>query len=132
MNCVCSEGRGRFSLQFDNLIFLVSSSPSKSWLMSRTTDTQWRHESKKFENLGRRGRQNMLRPCLKIWDWDLIFGHAVKAISNQSIYNILRWLLGRWDKLIVDQESDVPNIIFFILFIDLGHSKLFMFFFVIL
>ena len=36
-------------------------------------------------------------------------------------------LLGRWDKQIVDQESDVPSIIFFILFIDLGHSKLFIF-----
>ena len=23
---------------------------------------------------------NMLWPYLKIWDWDLIFGHAVKAI----------------------------------------------------
>ena len=41
-------------------------------------------------------------------------------------------LLGRWDKRIVDQESDVPSIIFFILFTDLGYSKLFNFIFVIL
>ena len=27
----------------------------------------------------------MLRPYLKIWDWDLIFGHAVKAISSQGV-----------------------------------------------
>ena len=27
-------------------------------------------------------RQNMLRPHLKIWDWDWIFGRAVKAIQN--------------------------------------------------
>ena len=47
----------------------------------RTTDTQWRHKSKKSENLGRCGRQNMLRPYLKIWEWELIFGRAVKAIS---------------------------------------------------
>ena len=31
--------------------------------------------------------------------------------------------LGRLDKWIVDQASDVPSIIFFRLFIDLGHSK---------
>ena len=37
-------------------------------------------------------------------------------------------LLGRWDKRIIDQESDVPSIFFFILFIDLGHSKLFILF----
>jgi hypothetical protein len=49
-------------------------------LLSRTTDTQWRHKSKNSEILGRSGRQNMLRPYLKIWDWDFIFGRAVKAI----------------------------------------------------
>jgi hypothetical protein len=41
-------------------------------------------------------------------------------------------LLGRWDKKIVYQESNVPSIIFFILFLDLGHSKLFISIFVIL
>ena len=46
-------------------------------------------------------------------------------ISQSTIY--YDGLLGRWDKQIVDQESDVPSIIFFILFIDLGHSKLFIF-----
>ena len=39
-------------------------------------------------------------------------------------------MLGRLDKRIVDQASDVPSIIFFRLFIDLGHSKLFTFIFV--
>ena len=33
-------------------------------LAPRTTDTQLRHKSKKFEILGRCGRQNMLRPYL--------------------------------------------------------------------
>ena len=42
-------------------------------------------KSKKSENLDRCGRQNMLRPYLKIWDWDLIFGRAVKAISSPSV-----------------------------------------------
>ena len=51
-------------------------------------------------------------------------------IHQSTIY--YAGLLGRWDKRIVDQESDVPNIIFFILFIDLGHSKLFIFISVIL
>ena len=41
-------------------------------------------------------------------------------------------LLGQWYKRIIDQESDVPSKYhFFLLFIDLGHSKLFIFLFVI-
>ena len=44
-------------------------------LGSRTTNTQWRHKSKISEKLGRCGRQNILRPYLKIWDWDWIFGN---------------------------------------------------------
>ena len=42
-------------------------------------------KSKKSENLGRCGRQNMLRPYLKIWEWGLIFGRAVKAISSPGV-----------------------------------------------
>ena len=38
--------------------------------------------------------------------------------------------LGQWDKRFVNQASDVPSIIFFRLFIDLGRSKLFTFIFV--
>ena len=49
--------------------------------VSRTTDTQWRHKSKISEKLGQCGRQNMLWPYLKIWEWEWIFGRAVKAIS---------------------------------------------------
>ena len=55
---------------------------------ARTTDTQWRHKSKKSEKLGRCGRQNMLRPYLKIWEWEWIFGHAVKAISSLGIRSL--------------------------------------------
>ena len=40
---------------------------------------------KTSENLGRCGRQNMLRPYLKIWEWELIFGRAVKAISSPGV-----------------------------------------------
>ena len=43
-----------------------------------TTDIQWRHKSKKSENCGRYGRQNMLRLYLKLWDWDLIFGRTLQ------------------------------------------------------
>ena len=52
---------------------------------SRTTDTQWRHKSKESENLGQCGRQNMLWAYLNTWDWDLIFDHAVKAISSPGV-----------------------------------------------
>ena len=51
----------------------------------------------------------------------------VLEIRQSTIY--YAGLLGRWDKRIVDQESDVPSIIFFILFMDLEHSKLFIFYF---
>ena len=54
---------------------------------ARTTDTQWRHKSKKSENLGRCGRQNMLWPYLKIWEWEFIFCHAVKAISLPGVHS---------------------------------------------
>ena len=49
------------------------------------TDTQWRHKSKRSEKLGRCGRQNMLWPYLKIWEWEWIFGRAVKAISSLGV-----------------------------------------------
>ena len=52
---------------------------------TRTTDTQWRHKSKISEKLGRCGRQNMLPPYLKIWEWEWIFGRAVKAISSLGV-----------------------------------------------
>ena len=51
----------------------------------RTTDTQWRHKSNKSENLGRCGRQNMLWPYLKIWEWEMIFSRAVKVISSPGV-----------------------------------------------
>ena len=31
------------------------------------------------------GRQNLLRPYLQIWEWELIFGRAVKAISSSGV-----------------------------------------------
>ena len=43
------------------------------------------HKSKKSEILGRCGRQNMLQSYLKVWDWDLIFGRAVKVISSPGV-----------------------------------------------
>ena len=50
-----------------------------------TTDIQWRHKSKKSENCGRYGRQNMLRLYLKILEWEWIFGRAVRAISSPGV-----------------------------------------------
>ena len=40
---------------------------------------------KKSENLGRCGWQNMLWPYLRIWDWDWIFGRAVKAFFSPGV-----------------------------------------------
>ena len=55
-------------------------------------DTQWRHNKSKIsENLGRCGRQNMLRPYLKIWEWEWIFGPAVKAFSSLGVRS--PWLI---------------------------------------
>ena len=57
-----------------------------AWLVqSRTTNTQWRQKTKISEKLGRCGIQNMLPPHLKIWDWDWIFGRAVKTISSLGV-----------------------------------------------
>ena len=58
-----------------------------------------------------------------------IFRQKDLEIRQSTIY--YAGLLGQWDKRIVNQESDVPSIIFLILVIDLGHSKLFIFIFVI-
>ena len=61
-----------------------------------------------------------------IFKWhSFLIEYANPEIRQSTIY--YAGLLGRWDKQIIDQESDVPSIIFFILFIDLGHSKLFIF-----
>ena len=57
--------------------------------MLQYLDTRTGHpmkvKSKISEKLGRCGRQNMLRPYLKIWDWNWIFGRAVKAISSLGV-----------------------------------------------
>ena len=47
--------------------------------------TDYGHPMNKSEILDRCGRQNMLRLYLKILDWDLIFGRAVKAISSPGV-----------------------------------------------
>ena len=64
----------------------------------RTTDTQWRQKSKKPENSGRCGRQNMLPPYLKIWEWEWIFGRAVKAIFSLGVRS-------PWFKLLASSRS---------------------------
>ena len=44
--------------------------------------------------MGRCVRQNMLRPYLKIWEWEWIFGRAVKAISSLGVRSPCYRLLG--------------------------------------
>ena len=50
--------------------------------LSKDTDCQGRHKSKKSEKFGWCGRQDMLWPYLKICNWDLIFSHAVKVVLS--------------------------------------------------
>ena len=90
---------------------------------TRTTDTQWRHKSKVSEKLGRCGRQNMLCPYLKIWDWDWNFGRAVKPISSLGvlspyihlfpkfvkIWMRLEKLFGPIAKVIVSTAVEIPS-----------------------
>ena len=65
---------------------------------SRTTYTQWRHKSEKSKILGRYGRHKYGSAILKIWDWDLIFGRAVKAFFSPGVrspwFNLFATYLG--------------------------------------
>ena len=65
--------------------YVVTTDRYYSYMSPRTTDTQWRHKSNISEKMGRCGRQNMLPPYLKIWEWEWIFGRAVKAISSLGV-----------------------------------------------
>ena len=80
-----------------------------------TTDTQWRHKSKKSENLGQCGTQNMLRPYLRIWEWELIFVRAVKAISSPGVRSLCfrRWRFLLTNNMAVVKIESVPKIIIF-------------------
>ena len=66
----------------------------KFTLQSRTTNTQWRHKSKISEKLGQCGRQNMLWLYQKIWEWEWIFGRAVKAISSLGVRSAMQCIAG--------------------------------------
>ena len=80
-----SRKQGNYNGTINFEIDIMKKSSPINGVLARTTDTQWRHKSKISEKLGRCGRQNMLRPYLKIWDWDWIFGRAVKAISSLGV-----------------------------------------------
>ena len=57
------------------------------WAQTWSIDTQWRHKLKKSEHFGWCERQKMHQLHLKIWEWELIFGHAVKTISSLGIWS---------------------------------------------
>ena len=74
----------------------------RTWTQDHSTD--YGHpimKSNKYENFGRCGRRNMLRSYLKIWEWEQIFGSALKAISSpgvrspQSVDHSKRVVLGQ-------------------------------------
>ena len=64
---------------------------NSDWYETQTTDIQWRHKSKISEELGLCGKQNMLWPYLKIWEWEWVFGRSMKDISTLGVY-IVRWM----------------------------------------
>ena len=69
---------------------LVAVGGSRGEIFIETTDYGHPMKAiKKSENLGRCGRQNMLWPYLKIWDWELFFGRAVKGISSPGVLSPL-------------------------------------------
>jgi hypothetical protein len=88
----CTSSQDFYTITLFLFIYSIQINNEKKrlvWLTdTRTTDTQWRHKSQKSENLGRFGRQNMLGPYLKIWDWDLIFGRTVKAVSSLGVRSL--------------------------------------------
>ena len=49
------------------------------------TPNEGRNQRYLYENLGWCGRQNMFRSYLKIWEWEWIFGRAVKSIMVRKI-----------------------------------------------
>ena len=57
----------------------------------------------------------------------MTFTKSVQFVKIRQSTIYYAGLCGRWDKRIVDQESDVRSIIFLIPFIDLENSKLFIF-----
>ena len=85
-------------------------------LLSTTTDAQWRHKSKISEKLGWCGRQNMLRPLLKIWEWEWIFGRAVKSISCLGVRS--PWLTSCliYDKLLPVESTKYSGFLWMCLF----------------
>ena len=80
---------------------------SKMWPIDQLyIDTQLKHKSKRSENLGRCGRQNMLRPYLTIWEWEWIFGHSVKATSSPGVRSLCLGRIYLEGNLKKDKETD--------------------------
>ena len=87
---------------------------SSAWAQPPTTDTQWKHKSKKHENLSWCGRQNILWLYLKIWEWEWIFGRAGKTISSPGVHSpwaqrwIQQWIIPCFYGFIFEKKS-TPN-----------------------
>ena len=86
-----------------------------TYFLARTKDTQKRHKSKKSENFSRCGRQNMLWPYLKIWEWEWIFGRSVKAISSLGVCTPCFLVLQRQNGVLACMKSHQDNNSFLIL-----------------
>ena len=68
--------------------------------------------------------RDLQRYMSKNWDLQFTLAYAWHGSRNLTIYNILyAGLLGRWDKRLVVQASDVPSIFFFIISYSLSALK---------
>ena len=68
--------------------------------------------------------RDLQRYMSKNWDLQFSLAYAWHGSRNLTIYNILyAGLLGRWDKRLVVQASDVPSIFFFIISYSLSALK---------
>ena len=63
-----------------------------------------------LEKLGRCGRQNMLWPYLKLWEWELIFSRALKAISSLGVRSPCMYVA---EKALLKFYIDLVNLIAF-------------------
>ena len=87
-----------------------------SW--SWTRDTQWRHKSKKSENLGWCRRQDMLQRYLKIWELEMIFSLGIQSPCTWtcifrrfpwSVHQIRKFQITFWENLWIRKHQRMNN-----------------------
>ena len=103
----------RYQKDIAKLIYLKETSEDSECIQ---TDSKWPRGSLKIISYNKKQYRNRI--------WNSKFRESYVMNKNPSIYNILRW-----DPWMMEQMNRWPRVwyskyYFFILFIDLGHSKL--------